>query len=368
VGTAESGTQRVASPASPRRRRWPLVAVLVLSFVGAAVIAEPLWIALVIGAVMAVSAQHPYRALTLKLGGRTRLAAALVTIGAGILLTVAGSFVIAALTNEFVRLVALLDRYAKEQGSAGLGHLLGPTLSRVLARLGVDTASITTRTQSVLESAAAFIASGAGVALRTTSHALLDLVVALLTMYYALREGPSLALRIEGIAPLEPRHTRALIHEAREVGRTAFLGSIATALVQGSIAGLGYIVLDVPQPVTWALATAVASFVPVFGTLLVWIPIAVYLFMAGHTARAILLACWGVLAVTLLSDYVIRPRIVGRKGHSHPLLTLISLLGGIEVFGLVGLVIAPIVMSLFVAALRLYEREIGPPAVIPVAS
>jgi predicted PurR-regulated permease PerM len=72
---------------------------------------------------------------------------------------------------------------------------------------------------------------------------------------------------------------------------------------------------------------------------------------------------WGIFAVTMLADYVIRPRIVGSHGHSHPLLTLISLLGGIEVFGLAGLVIAPMVMSLFVAALRLYEREVDGPHV-----
>ncbi len=83
-----------------------------------------------------------------------------------------------------------------------------------------------------------------------------------------------------------------------------------------------------------------------------------WLFVDGHPVKALILAIWGALIVTSLADYVIRPRIVGGHGHGHPLLTLIALLGGIEVFGLAGLVIAPIAMSVSVAAFRLYEREI----------
>src|SRR5687767_11238368 len=80
--------------------------------------------------------------------------------------------------------------------------------------------------------------------------------------------------RIDRIAQREPRHTRALLREAREVGRTAFIGTIATAVVQGVLAGFGYAALGVPHPVTWAVITALASFLPVIGTAIVWVPVA----------------------------------------------------------------------------------------------
>src|SRR5687768_11321844 len=121
---------------------------------------------------------------------------------------------------------------------------------------------------------------------------------------------------------------------------------------------MGYAAVGVPQTVTWAVVTALASFVPVIGTAVVWVPVSGYLLIDGHPVRAVLLAVYGVLIITSLADYVIRPRIVGSRGHGHPLLTLIALLGGIEVFGLAGLIVAPIVMSVFVAAFRLYEREV----------
>lgn len=343
----------------PRTRRWALVAVLLGSFAAAAWVAHPLWVAILLGVVMAISAHRPYEALLSRFGPRRAIwAAAIVTLGSGIFLGVIGTLVLLTLSNELMKLVAHIDAH----GSSGsLSGLIGARGADAVEKLGIDAQHVYTWLRRELEAAASYMATLAAIVLRTASYAVLALVVALMTMYYVLLEGTGLARRIERLAPLEPRHTRALIMEAREVGRDAFLGTLATAVIQGVLAGIGYVVLGVPQPVTWAVATALASFLPVIGTLLVWVPLSGYLLVAGHPVRAILLVAWGVLVITSLADYVIRPRIVGARGHSHPLLTLIALLGGIEVFGLAGLIIAPIVMSVFVAAFRLYEREVRAP-------
>ena len=353
----------------PRTHQWALVVVVVLAFIAAAVVASPLWIAIGFGFVMAISAQRPYRALCTRLGRHKSLAAGLVTLAFGLLVAACGVGVVFALTNELVKLVAHLDA---EGTSGSLSSLIGQRASHAIEHVGIDTARLYAWMLRQVEAAASFAASMAALIVRATSHALLGLIVALLTMYYMLGEGPGIAQRIERVAPLEPRHTRALLVEARDVARTAFIGTIATAVVQGFLAGLGYVVLDVPQPVTWGVLTALASFLPVIGTMLVWVPISGYLLLEGHPVRALILVAWGVLVVTSLADYVIRPRIVGGRGHGHPLLTLIALLGGIEVFGLAGLIIAPIVMSVFVAAFRLFEREVRagrvPGAAVPTRS
>jgi predicted PurR-regulated permease PerM len=355
-GVAASPTLPNAASYVPRTRGWALVAVVVLSFAAAAWVAHPLWVAILLGVVMAVSAHRPYEALLRRVGEKRRTwAAAVVTLASGVLVGVVGTLVLLTLTNELLKIVAHLDAHGN---SGTLAGIIGERGARAVRELGVDTERVYLWVRSELEAAASYMATLAALVVRTASYAMLALVVALMTMYYVLLEGPGLARRIERIAPLEPRHTRALIIEAREVGRDAFLGSLATAVIQGVLAGIGYAALGVPQPVTWAVATALASFLPVIGTLVVWVPLSGYLLMDGHPLRAVLLAAYGVLIVTSLADYVIRPRIVGARGHGHPLLTLIALLGGIEVFGLAGLIIAPIVMSVFVAAFRLYEREV----------
>jgi predicted PurR-regulated permease PerM len=342
------------APYVPRTRRWALVLVVVGSFIGAAYVAGPLWIALVFGVVMAISTHRPYRFLCSRLGGRGSLAAGLVTIGCGLLLAFIGTILLFALTNELVKLVAHLN----ERSMESLGALIGQRAVAGIEDLGIDTERLYAWLQKEVAAAASYVASAAAIVVRTTSRAVLGLVIALMTMYYVLREGQSLALRIERLAPLEPRHTRELLIEAREVGRTAFIGTLATAIVQGVLAGIGYLALGVPHAVTWGVVTALASFLPLVGTLICWVPIAGFLLMEGHPVRALILVLYGSFIITALADYVIRPRIVGVRGHSHPLLTLVALLGGIEIFGLAGLIIAPIIMSVFVAAFRLYEREV----------
>lgn len=360
-----SGQPTLPNAASyvPKTRRWALVTVVGVSFAAAAWVAHPLWVAILLGVVMAVSAHRPYQALVRAIGEhRKTWASAIVTLASGILLALAGALILLTLTNELMKLVSHLDR---QGGSGSLAGLVGERGARAIGELGVDTERVYAWARKELEAAASYMATLAAMVVRTTSYAVLGLVVSLMTMYYVLLEGPRLARRIERIAPLEPRHTRALIMEAREVGRDAFLGTLATAVIQGTLAGIGYAVLGVPQPVTWAVATALASFLPVIGTLVVWVPLSGYLLVEGHPVRAILLLAWGALIVTALADYVIRPRIVGARGHGHPLLTLIALLGGIEVLGLAGLIVAPIVMSVFVAAFRLYEREVRSGAQAP---
>jgi predicted PurR-regulated permease PerM len=345
-----------AAPYVAKTKRWALVVVVLLSFALAAWVAAPLWVAILIGIVLATST-HSIFVRGVRTFGERRASwiAAFLTLASGLVVAVSGILILFTLANELMKLVSHLDRH----GTTGsLADLVGERGARAIGELGVDTQRLYAWARKELEAAASYAATLGALVIRTASYGLLGLVVSLTTMYYVLLEGPKVARRIERIAPLEPRHTRALLQEAREVGRTAFIGTIATAVVQGVLAGIGYAALGVPQPVTWAVITALASFLPVIGTGIVWVPVAGYILMDGHPVRALLLVIYGVVIITSLADYVIRPRIVGSRGHGHPLLTLIALLGGIEVFGLAGLIIAPVVMSVFVAAFRLYEREV----------
>lgn len=353
-----------AAPYVTRTRKWALVLVLLVSFALAAWVASPLWFAILLGVLMAASVHGPYDALRTRLGSPS-WASALLTLWSGLLVAVLGVVLLFIVAGELGTFVTNLSAH----GNAGsLAGIVGARAERAISAVGLDTDAIYAWGQRELGAAASYVASAAAIVIREASFALLGLIVTLATMYYVLLEGDVIARRIERIAPLEPRHTRALLVEAREVGRTAFVGTILTAIIQGVIGGVGYVLLGVPHPVTWAVATAVASLLPVVGTLLVWGPLAGYFLVEHQPVRAVFLLAWGALFVSSLADYVIRPRIVGGRGHGHPLLTLIGLLGGIEVFGLSGLIVAPIVMSVFVAAFRLYEREVRAGTLSPTSA
>jgi len=330
--------------------------VAIGSFGLVAWVASPLWVPIMLGVVMAVSAGRPYAALVRRFGKRRKSwAAALMTIASGLGVAVFSTTIVVLAGRELSSLVA---RFGEHGDSGALTWFIGGRVEHTLEQLGIDTQRATEWARSQLEAGARYATGAIAIILHKTSFAFLGLIVALMTMYYTLIERDSIERRLERMLPLDPKHTRALLHEASDVGRTAFLGTLVTAAVQGVTAGVGYAVLGVTHTVTLAVATALTSFVPIVGTFVVWLPLAGYFLLEGHPVRALLLVVWGLLAVTSLADYVIRPRLAAGGHHAHPLLTLIALLGGIEVFGLAGLIVAPIVMSVWVAAMSLYEREL----------
>jgi len=336
------------------RQRTALAVLLLLAFVAAVWVAAPLYVGVVFGMVMAFSAHPLYERLARRLGGRRPLAAALTTVLGGTIM-LAGS---AGLVFVVVRqLLALTDVAQQKLATSTPQGLIGERGVRLLDALHVDHAQLLARAQEQLGSLSGQAARSAGVLVSTTASAVLCVVIALFCMYYVFLDWPRLATRLERVLPLDPQHTRALVAEFREVARTAFVGTIATGVAQGLLAGAGFAAAGVPQPLIWGVLAIIVSFVPVFGTALVWAPVAVWLLLEGRPVAAVFVIAWSLGIVMALSDYVIRPRLVGIQRRSHPLLTLLGLVGGIQVFGLAGLIVGPVVMSLFVAILRIYERD-----------
>jgi predicted PurR-regulated permease PerM len=329
------------------------VAVL-LGFGLAAWIASPLWVGLFLGAVCAFTMQPMYRRLAARWNNRRHLAAAVVTVGSGAVgaALLGGAGVV--LGGEVGKIIVAAQALLK---GPPIAQRMGPRLVRVLQSLGYSADDVGQRLHESLASAAEHVAAAASLVAKTATEGLLGLMLALMTMYYVLLEWSTVTVKMERVLPLDPRHTRALVLEFREVGRTTLLGTVVTALAQGAFALIGYLIAGIPEAVTWAVLTCLASFVPVLGTIVVWAPIAIWLLVTGHVAAGIFLSVWGSFVVVWTADWLIRPRIVGHRGATQPLLMLVSILGGIEVLGLAGLLVGPIVMSLFIAMLRIYERE-----------
>src|SRR5439155_14325181 len=155
-----------------------------------------------------------------------------------------------------------------------------------------------------------------------------------------------------------PRHTRALVLEFRDVGRSALIGTMTTALIQGVVAAIGFALGGLQHAILWGLLTSVASFLPLVGTAIIWIPVSLHYLTTGHYALAVFEAAWGLFLVVGIGEYVVRPWLVGQRGKGQPLLMLVAAIGGIQMFGLAGIVVGPVLMSLFLAILRIYEREV----------
>ena len=359
-GSLLAVTTTAAPPEELRARRLSLGVLLLLTFLAAAWVASPLWVGLMLGMVMAFTAQPLYRRLLAMAGPersgaesrRSYIAASLVTLLSAFIATLIGVVSLYILARELM----VIGRLLQERLATGTPlDALGPRASRLIADLHVNRAHISEELNDILVQGQGKAVAAASLVLQATTGAMLGLLIALITELYVLVEWPQIARRLEAVLPLDPRHTRALMVEFCDVSRSALVGTVATALIQGALAAAGYAIAGVGTPVTWGLITAISSLLPAVGTFLVWVPLAGYQLWEGHVARGVFLLLWCLLVVSIATDYVIRPRLIGRRGSGHPLLMLVSLLGGIEVMGLAGLIVGPILMSLFLAVLKIFE-------------
>jgi predicted PurR-regulated permease PerM len=202
---------------------------------------------------------------------------------------------------------------------------------------------------------------------RATFHT----AIMLIAFYFLLIEGSRIAEWMRRVSPLEARQTRDLLDEFRAVSRASILGTAIAALFQALTATLGFFITGVPHAVFFGMCTLIASFIPVVGTLIVWVPAVAFLWLAGHHGSAVLLAAWCMVFV-VGAEHVGKPlilrRVLGGQQEMHTGIVFLSLLGGLEMFGLIGLVLGPLVFAFLLAMLRIYERDFRRPAASPPAS
>jgi predicted PurR-regulated permease PerM len=198
------------------------------------------------------------------------------------------------------------------------------------------------------------LAAGVGNAIASTGLTLFFLGLA---VYYVLLNWPDVIARAERGLPFDPLHTRALFGEFKVVGKQVLFGTVSTGLIQGVLATLGFWITGVPEAIFLGAVTAAVSLLPGIGVMLVWFAMGVFRILTGHVAGGVTELIWGAVVVSLIVDTVIRPRLVGR-GHLPAIFTFVGLIGGVQVFGLIGLIVGPVVVSLCVALLRIYDREV----------
>ncbi len=332
-----------------------------LSWLAAAAILTLLWMAvplgtgLFMGALIGFTLQPLYRKLCARgMGGS--MAAALCALGSMVVVG-AGVGVLAALLVS--RALSVIDALP---GFVGPGGALQQTTERWahnLAPLHITPDQLTKAVQDEAMSLGSSATSVAAAAAGTTFGALLTVIFMALATYSVLLYWSALMRHAESLLPFEPRHTHALLDELRRVGRQVLRGTVLTGLIQGFGAAIAYWVTGVPDPIFWGALTAVASLVPALGTLLIWVPMGIWLIASDRVGAGLAELGLASVLVGLIPDYVIRPRLVGSDRGVPSVVTFVALFGGVEVFGLIGLVLGPVIAAMAIAILRTYERELG---------
>ena len=188
---------------------------------------------------------------------------------------------------------------------------------------------------------------------RTATGRLLGAAVTMLIYFFFLRHGPRWLEHFENALPLESGQAANLFSIAGRTINAVFRGVIITAAVQAVLAGIGFAIAGAPAPMVLAAVTFLAALIPFVGPIAIWLPIGIGLFATGHTTAGVGLMVWGLLVVSLVDNFL-RPFLIGREAKLPLLWLFLSILGGIRVYGLLGILLGPAALALFLACYRIY--------------
>ncbi len=204
-----------------------------------------------------------------------------------------------------------------------------------------------------IEFAAAYLASQVGVILRNVAIFAFDLIVTILAMFYLFRDSDELMARLRQLLPFDRASREEMLGKSRDLIFASITSALAAAAVHGLAGGIGFAIVGITAPIFWGVAIAFFSLVPVVGDLVIWIPAMIDLIATGHWGRAIVLAVM-LTVVAGLIDNLIRPWFISGRARLSGLVVFISVIGGMAVFGLLGIVLGPIVVALAASVLDLY--------------
>jgi predicted PurR-regulated permease PerM len=187
----------------------------------------------------------------------------------------------------------------------------------------------------------------------------LKVIFVLLTMYYLFRDGERIKQALLDSLPLERAQSQRIFDRTREVIGASVYGVLVVASIQAVLGEIGFLIVGLPSPLLWGVVMFFLSMIPMAGSFLVWVPACLFLLATGHYWKALFLAAWCAGVVGMV-DNVLRPRLVGKRTRLHELLVFFSVLGGLQVFGPLGLVVGPVIVAITLALLDVFRKADRP--------
>lgn len=319
------------------------------------VIAKPFLGPVMIAAMLAITF-YPLHAKIHRLFQSPNVAAAVSTTLILVMVTVPVLLLGVSVSTELRTLVqSLRDQTASQGGLNPYATRLGEGLVKRLGKY-VDLSLVDPHATLLrwAEQASRYLLSIGAAAVANFLSFVLDTVVVFFSLFFFFRDGKSFCHGLAARLPLNSDQTERLFAGISETMIANLYGGLAVGAAQGILTGLSFWVLGLSAPILWALVTGLASFVPLVGSALVWGPASILLLLNGHWVKALILLTWGAAFVGQV-DVVVRPYVIGARVKVHTFLIFFALLGGVEAFGIVGIFVGPVILSVTLGLLDMLK-------------
>lgn len=330
---------------------WLLLALIVIFGILSFLILRPYLNYIIFAAILVFITYPIYKKIKIKLGKAT---SALILIICMILIVIIPSFYISTI-------LFLEARDVFQNLGAVEFEKLKNLEESISSRTGIGlniTKKIGEATTDLSVAAISYIATNIPKLTKAITNLFIGFTVMLFTMFYLYVDGERIARRMKELLPLEEKYRNQFFRQAYSITEALFLGIFLVALIQGLIAGIGYFLFGVPNPIFWGIATATVALIPVLGAPWAYVPLSLYLMYKGSLLAGIGLLLYGIIIVSQI-DNIIRPKFVRMKTGIgiHPLTVILGVIGGIVLFGVVGLIIGPLILALFLELLAIYRKR-----------
>ena len=202
---------------------------------------------------------------------------------------------------------------------------------------------------------AGLVTEGAGVLARSVAVVVVNVIIMLFALFFFFRDGDAIMSRLRRVLPFDPSFREGRIRETALLIKASISSGIIVALVQGAVGGITFALLGLGAPVFWGVTMAFFSLLPL-GAWIVWLPVAMWLLITGEIGRGVALLAIGAGGISLIDNFL-RPMLLAGRTEMNGLLVFISLLGGIAAFGLIGLVLGPVIMATAISFVDAYATE-----------
>jgi len=309
---------------------------------------------MVFAGILAVLMLPVYRRLRGYFRGNATLGALSTVFLTLVLILLPMAFIAGTLVTEAVQLFnSVRGQVDFNDVSDSLSKILGPDQAKAVAT------EATRRVRDVASYAQPFISgltSNIVAVFSNTFSFVLGFFIMLMGMYYLLKDGPALKQHLLDLSPLTDEDDTTIFDRIIDAIKAVAYGQFVVSIIKGIVGGVAFLALGLPAPVFWGTMIALTNFIPAIGTALVTVPFIVYLFATGQLWQGIVLSAISILVIGLVDNFL-TPQVMKTRIKIHPMMILLSMLGGLGFFGPMGIFFGPIVLSVTMALIDIYKKE-----------
>jgi predicted PurR-regulated permease PerM len=323
---------------------YAFLVAYIVSLILLAIIFRPFAYPLILGIVLGIFF-FPLNKLLIKKGMKPNLSSLLIVLVILILIIISSYVFVNSLVKEATQTYRIIETYDFKEADETINRLLGINVSSeeiILPIIANINETFTISIPKIISSIAEIV---------------LGLFIMLFLLFYVFKDGENMMQNVLNILPVSHENKEKIKEESRKVLYGVMYGQVLIAIIQGFLGGFAFYIFGINNPVFWGLIMGVLALIPMLGTPAIWIPAGIIQIMNGELFSGIGLLVFGSTIMFTLEN-IVRPRYIGKKSGMHPIIVILAIFGGIKLFGIIGLIIGPILVALCVLVIKIFNQEI----------